>query len=359
MTFSQLNIYKAYGQFDNIVTLTISEESADFAKYGKSVTGEIFYKDAEKQVLQTQLDNNEQVNELGKLKIRDLSSDFSKEIKYDLLYDGVELKNILEIFSIPFSTANKYSDKTLRKLPEPIKINFDARNFDAPKAFIWLNERTRKDGFKLIEFEELEDVGYRIIHNNYVVPAEYEQFSTNEFVRYFVLEYKHLYSELTVEEDLEFKALIQKRTSESVEILFSEMKKGSNNDLTFLKGRQDIINKMILLVTYFKPERLCWTKVPVWWNLERYLHIFLRHVSTFQYGEINEEKTAFQYELNDIKNLVDIILQNLSDEINVHFEKYPDKDFKRQGGMSYYYNGDYYAIHIRNDGLLMTLYKNN
>jgi hypothetical protein len=359
ITFNQLTIYKSFGQFDNIVSITISEESEDFQKYGKKVTGEIFYKDIEKQNLQSQLDNNEQIVELGKIKIRDLTSDFSKEKKYDLLYDGLNIESISEIFSIPFSTTNKYSDNSIRKLPEPMKINIDSRGFDAPKAFINLNERSREDGFKLLEFEELEDVGYRIIDNDYIIPKGLEEFENNEYVRYFVLKYKHLYSELTNEEDIEFKELIKKRTKESVEMLFAEMKKGSNNDLSFLKGRQDILNKMSLLVTYFKPERLCWTKVPIWWNLERYLHIFLRHVSTFQYGEVNEEKTAFQYELNDIKNLVDIILQNLSDEINIHFEKYPERDFKRQGGMSYYYNGDYYAIHIRNDGLLMTLYKNN
>ena len=78
-----------------------------------------------------------------------------------------------------------------------------------------------------------------------------------------------------------------------------------------------------------------------------------------QIGDRFQVKTRFQYKLKDIKSLLKIIIDKLTPEINQHFEQHPDKDFKRQGSMSYYYNGDYYAIHIRADGLLLTFYKNS
>ncbi len=86
---------------------------------------------------------------------------------------------------------------------------------------------------------------------------------------------------------------------------------------------------------------------------------FIRHVTEVQVGDRFQDKTRFQYQLKDIKSLLKIILEKLTPEINQHFEQHPDKDFGRQGSMSYYYNGDYYAIHIRADGLLMTFYKNS
>lgn len=356
MKYNQLNIYENFGQFDNVVTIILNPKSEDFKVYGSSVTGSIRYKNEERELLQKALRDEINLDKLTKLRIDDNISEFVDKIKYDLFYGGLELSSILKIYSLPFNNINNYIDKKVRNLKDPTLIKFNSKGFDAPKAFISFNNRSRKDGYKLTDFEEHQDVAYRIIDNNYSTPIEYKN---NEEVRFYVLEYKNLYAELTAEEEIEFKEIINKRMKISVEILLKILSSESKNDLSYLNGRKDIIEILTLLVTYFKPERLIYTKIPVWWNLERYLHIILGHVSGLKFCINNTTNTPFQYDFKDIKELIKEILNSLKDEINLHFLEYPDTDFKRQSGMSYYYKGDYYVIHIRKDGLIQTIYKNN
>lgn len=360
MEYSQKYIYQNYGQFDNVITINIFENSAEFNKYGETIIGCVRYKKEERALLQESLTSEIDLQKLNKLKIDDNISNLEPSVKYDLFYDGINIESIQSIYSIPFSNANAYNCKEIREIPEPMLIKFDSRGFDVPKAFIGLNKQRRKSGCLLTSFEEKQDISYHIIANNYQVPENFIEFRDDKEVRYHVLDYKFLYTDLlTEEEDLEYKKLISERTKESVNILIKILNSESNNDLSFLNGRKDIIQILTSLVTYFKPERITSTKVPVWWNLERYLHIILGHVSGLQFCIKNKDNTSFQYHFKDVKELIKDILISLSDEIDIHFKEYPGTDFKRQGGMSYYYRGDFYVVHIRKDGLLQTIYKNN
>lgn len=356
MKYNQLNIYENFGQFDDVVTIIINPKSKDFKIYGSSVTGSIRYKNEERELLQKALKEESDFDKLTKLRIDDNISEFVDKVKYDLFYDGLFISSILKIYSMPFNNTNKYIEKEARNLKEPIPVRINTKGFNALKAFISFNNRSRKDGYKLTYFEEHQDVAYRIIDNNYLIPIEYID---NEDVKFYVLEYKNLYSELTVEEEIEFKEIITNRMKVSTEILLKILNSESKNDLSYLNGRKDIVEILTLLVTYFKPEKLTHTKIPVWWNLERYLHINLGHVSGLMFCINNTSNTPFQYNFKDIKDLIKEILNSLNDEINLHFLEYPNTDFKRQGRMSYYYKGDFYRIHIRKDGLLQTIYKNN
>ncbi|WP_421498080.1 hypothetical protein [Flavobacterium columnare] len=359
MKYNQKNIYQNYGQFDNIVTIIIYDNTEEFKKYGKSLTGQIRYKKEERDLLQKSLMEEVNLENLTNLKIDDNISKLNSSDKFDLFYDGITLESIQLIFSFPFSSINAYTYDEIRKMPEPMLIQYDSRDLDPSRAIIWLNNQRKKDGFLLTSFEEKQNIAYQIISNNYIIPNKLIEFESDKEVRYYVLDYKYLYSDLTEVEDKEHKELLSQKVKESVEILFNILKQESNNDLSFLNGRKDIVQILTTLVTYFKPERLTSTKVPVWWNLERYLHIILGHVSGLQFCIKNKDNTSFQYHFKDIKELIKDILISLSKEIDLHFEQFPNKDFKRQGGMSYYYKGDFYVIHIRKDGLLQTIYKNN
>lgn len=359
MNFNQKNIYQNYGQFDNIITIKILDNTDEFNKYGKSVTGRIRYKKDERELLQKSLTDEVNLGNLLNIKIDDNISKLKSRDKFDLFYDGIRLESIQSIYSIPFSNVNIYNEKEVRKIPETMLIKFEARNFDAPRAFIWLNKQRKKDGYLLTSFEEKQDIAYHIVANNYEFPEDFIEYESDKEIRYYVLDYKFLYSDLTEVEDVEYKELLSERVKESVQTLFKILNSESNNDLSFLNGRKDIIQILTSLVTYFKPERITSTKIPVWWNLERYLHIILGHVSGLQFCIKNKDNTSFQYHFKDVKDLIKDILASLNEEIEIHFEEYPNTDFKRQGGMSYYYRGDFYAIHIRKDGLLQTIYKNN
>jgi hypothetical protein len=74
-------------------------------------------------------------------------------------------------------------------------------------------------------------------------------------------------------------------------------------------------------------------------------------------GGTFENKTRFQYLIDDILDLIPRVLDVVEEEIQRHFVETPEQNFKRHGEMSVYYNGDYYAIDINPSGLLMTFYK--
>ena len=354
MHLNQLEIYKNFGQFDNILTMFLDPTSKDYKEYGNSVTGFIRYNFEERVFLQKNINGNMNLDEYNKIKINTVHNNYNTKEKYDLFYEGIMLTSIINISSLQLNKTNKFIEKDLRNLDEPITLNFNPTDFDAVTAIISLNNKKRKDGYKFAEFEENQDIAYRIIANNYLTPIEYRH---NKKVRFYVLEYKNLYSELNIEEELEYKEIIECNIKVSAKILMKILISESKNKLTYLNGRKDIVHILTLLVTYFKEETLILTKIHVWWNLERYLHIMLGHVSGLKFCINNKLNSEFQYDFRNIRELIIEILYNLKDEINLHFIDYPNKDFKRQGNMSFYFKGDYYIIHIRKDGLLQTIYK--
>ncbi|MEB3802032.1 hypothetical protein INQ45_13480 [Flavobacterium columnare] len=71
MKYNQKNIYQNYGQFDNIVTIIIYDNTEEFKKYGKSLTGQIRYKKEERDLLQKSLMEEVNLENLTNLKIDD------------------------------------------------------------------------------------------------------------------------------------------------------------------------------------------------------------------------------------------------------------------------------------------------
>lgn len=367
MAFQQLDLYKRFGQYDNVCYVTLVPNSGSFKKYGTHLTGDFFYAKEERQELQQRLDEDDQNDAHSNVKFIERLKGVSKQHQDELLEKGFPTEDILDVFSLPRKNVNDYVIEEIRSLPEPMVIKFDAQNFDVVKATLWLNKQRLKDGFQLTEFEIDQDIAYRVINNNGDIPkdlptAAYDPKDTTKLkplIRYKILHHHFLHRELTPEEDAEFKAMLGQRAKESVDVLLKELERSTERFKKVGIEYPEAIQSLQQLVAFFEPERLTHTKIPVWWNLERFLHIYMRHVAEVQVGERFEGKSRFQYKLKDIRKLIEIILERLSPEINRHFEQSPDKEFKKQGSMSIYYNGDYYALHIRADGLLLTFYKNS
>jgi hypothetical protein len=107
----------------------------------------------------------------------------------------------------------------------------------------------------------------------------------------------------------------------------------------------------------FEPRSLLLSKPSIYLEFDRFIHIFLRHVSEIQTGERFEVKTVFQYKLKDIMRLMELVLDDIKGDIEEHFRNTPTQNFKRHGEMSVYFQGDYYVINIRADGKLMDFYR--
>jgi hypothetical protein len=60
------------------------------------------------------------------------------------------------------------------------------------------------------------------------------------------------------------------------------------------------------------------------------LYIYLRHVKETQIGTRFQNKSVFQYKLEEIKRLITIVLETIHNEIEEYFEAIPDKLFARK-----------------------------
>jgi hypothetical protein len=54
-----------------------------------------------------------------------------------------------------------------------------------------------------------------------------------------------------------------------------------------------------------------------------------------------------------------LIVSELENDIQTHFENFPNKEFRLMGSRSYDFQGDYYAIQINTKGKLMRFHESN
>ena len=366
MTYTKESIYKYSGQYDKIVVVTFDWNSDSYRKYGEYIVGYFYYTPKERIAIQKLIEEKVESSTHGFVKFKPSESPKLSDINItELDKKGLLTSDIIEILQFSHLEENKFSKTEKRALPEPMIIKSPFTNEDEEDLMIWLNNQRLKSGYKLIPEE--------INKHNAVIFRKYEQeirksdnlydfidITTGEIkpeLKYYYLQSKFYHDELAEVELEEFKSLINQRAQDKVEILGNELKKSTEHwnqiGINYEKG----VSILVHLITNFETQRITNVKFPIWWDLEKFLHIYMRHVDETQVGERFEIKTVFQYKLNDIRDLIKIVLEKTEKEINEHFEKNSEKDFFRIGERSVYYNGDFYSFHIEKSGRLMKFHK--
>ncbi|MEJ7780844.1 MAG: hypothetical protein WKF68_14780 [Daejeonella sp.] len=110
---------------------------------------------------------------------------------------------------------------------------------------------------------------------------------------------------------------------------------------------------MVLLS--FKDETLTEhvTQYPIYWDEERFIHIYGRHYVDYFINFSTYKGTHFQYSYKDIRRLVCLILKSLQNEIESSLSN--EWQYDKYGDQGYYFNGNYYTLRIDN-GRLMTFF---
>ena len=366
MNYSIEEIFVLAGQFDKVVNVSFKFSSDSRKKYGDHITGEFIYTPEERGKLQKIVEGQDFPRTSGFVKFNSLLSELTMEQKKELKQSGINTEDIGSILQPSNNSINNYTNKETRSLPEPVEIKVDFRGVDKDALTINLYSRMISSGYKIIPYEQsqyyaaiLNKHGDNIKDDNFKeIIIDKETGEIKKDIRYAQLERK-LYSEegLTTEEKNEFEDLIEEIMKVRVSISLRELEKSTEKFKELGINYPKALNTVTTLMTYFKPKRLTHSRFPVWWDYERFLHIYLRHVKNTQIGERFSEKTPFQYAFKDILSLIETVLKQIEKEIEEHFTKNPAKNFKRHGSMSVYYNGDYYVIQIAPDGQLMTFYK--
>jgi len=124
----------------------------------------------------------------------------------------------------------------------------------------------------------------------------------------------------------------------------------------FLSENKEHIQELRNIAFSYKEENLSPFKArhPVYLDIERYLHIFIRHFKDFQIGNWKGGKTPFQYNFKDTKRLIKIVIEELQPQIDEAIEN--GKEFSISDKKAYYFNKDYYVIHVDKNGRLLSFY---
>jgi hypothetical protein len=73
----------------------------------------------------------------------------------------------------------------------------------------------------------------------------------------------------------------------------------------------------------------------------------------------DNEKTFFQYGVDDVLDLLKFNIEGMKEEIDQHFASTPEVPFMRKGRRSNYQDGHYYRIDIDTDGRIMGFHPYN
>ncbi len=167
---------------------------------------------------------------------------------------------------------------------------------------------------------------------------------------YQVKERRGQLSELDKKNYREVKSIL---SSEKLLKLVKELALSLSGVTTFEGESAKIVLREILTsIESFSPSVLLHGKFQVYWDIDSYIHIALRHVKDYQVGNYRD-KTPFPYKANDLKSLIEKVLHRVEEELEQHLSQESDKDFTRHGEMAIFYNGDHYHLRINTEGRLV------
>ena len=357
--FSVEEIYAIYGQYDSkYLTIELHKFSESAAKFGRSISGVIFYLKTEREELEKVIAGENVPRTNGMIKIDCSKHDKLNDAqKAELSQVGFKSGDIYEVLALNLPNVKSYNQSGYKEIPNTITVNFDPSDFDPNRAYLWLYSRRIKNGDILIEEEWSKVCGLSL----YLQPGSekldliqqhgFQDGQKKSLVRFYELEAKLYATDITGEEIFEFNDLLKSRRVERTEAIKTEIKRSTNKKIEeFEEQYPQIYTELQKSIVQFEPESLEYYDIatPIYWDYENYLHIYLRHCDDLAIEGHFENKTKFQYNQKDIKRILKIAIEKLKYQINDKMKE--GKEFRVHGYKALYFNGNHYSLHILSNG---------
>ena len=368
MNFSYEEIFSMYGQYDNnFVTLDFHFDSEAYQNFKPTLMGSFIYSLDERQKLQELIatENIPRTNQYIKFQPSTLEKLSTDQIEA-LDKKGIQNSDIAVVSSLNLPRYNRFTLKGEKDIPNTIEVKFDSRGMDLDRFHLGFFNSRLRNGYKLIPEEEFEYLGLQLHYNpdfkidehkEKVLDAETSKIK--EPIRYYQLKAKFLKSELTEDESKEFQELIGKRGKVKIALLTDELNRSTEKLKDIAVQYKDAFKTLIYICSQFESEVLLPFEIPIWWDFERFLHIYVRHVKETKVGERFAERTIFQYKFKDVRRIVKAVIESVYDEIKEHFRERPTENFRRIGRRSISYDGNYYRVEIEPSGRLLSFHPYN
>jgi hypothetical protein len=363
-SFSCDDLYEIVGKHQFMSTFNFKTGSDAMSKFGQSVTGVIFY---DKNGLEAFNGLNQKAAEQEdrRVKIDSPMPELTIAQRENLKYGGILVTDIEFLSFMPYKQAEERHESGEKKVPNIIDIPYDG-DYNVDCNILYQNYIVLKhnSGVELTPYEKEKLIGIIIGRNKGYIDSrvlnhfgfDLPKFQSCKNIWYHIYKTKESMGIISEEEKLKLADLEAIREMENIIKLIKEIKKSRVNREELLRSGP-LFKAIMSSMSKFEPDILLHWKKQIFWDIDSYLHILLRHVKELQIGEF-KIKSPFPYRFEDLKILIEKVIGTVEDEIKRHFEEKPGKDFKRVGRMSVLFNGDYYCLQIDKEGRLVNLYIN-
>lgn len=356
--FHYQDLYVLVGKDQFITTFYLKKKSLSYKNYGDYVLGVIYYDAKSINALEASFSTGNEVA-TTRIRVDCPSRNISMNEKGDLKYRGVNVEDIECISFFSYKRETEVYDTGEKKVPDIVKVKVDFSGMDVDILNQYYLVSKNNSGTKLVQYEKEQLIGITLALNNRKIDSRilnYMGFKEDDLNNnlniwmslYKVLERRNQLTEFDKLNYTEIKNILTlERMSMSVKELGNAGLSKSMKDTDI-----EVLKKIFKAVDNFSPSILMHGKNQVYWDLSSYIHITFRHLKDYQLGGYRN-KTPFPYKADDLKSLIEKVLNRVKGEIEQYLSNETTNDFTRNGKMAIFYNGDHYHLRIDQTGKLI------
>ena len=360
--FHYQDLYELVGKNQFMTTFKLTEGSASYLEYGDSVLGVIFYDRKTLDFLEASFQAAHEVNK-QKIRIDSPCRELNEEKKGDLKYRGITVEDIASISFLTYKRESEIYETGEKKVPDIIEIEVDCSDFDADVLNQNYLVSKLNSGTKLVQYEKEQLIGITLAFNNGRIDSRVlkefcfteEDLKTNLNIWINLYKVKERRKQLT---EVDKKNYAEVKGILSLDRFNKILKEFTNAGIagSLKDSESENLKKIFVAVEDFSPSILMHGKRQIYWDIDSYIHIALRHLKDYQIGHF-KLKTKFSYRTEDIKSLIEKVLQRIESEIEDYLSSEKTVDFIRRGEMAVYCNGDHYHLRINKDGRIIQFHQ--
>ena len=351
--FDYADLFEFTGKHGYSTTFVLRRDSEAYKLYGQSITGVIYYDVQTRNRLIATLPTEPPIR---RLRIKLYKIGISQQLQTDLLWYGIDLKDIEYISVFLQKQPMEYEETGEKKVPNIVTIEVDGTEVDAAKMQHSYLVQKKNDGVALADFEREQLLAYSLVRDggvNYDVldslGFDRQTWDDNINLWYHFYKIKSANDSLSEDDQKKYDDIQYILRVETFKKIIRELKKLGVSTKKSAE-HTEIIREATKLALEFRPSVLLHGKSQIYWDIDTYIHVLMRHIKDYQIGA--KKRTALLYKLDDLETLIEQVLRQVAEEYKHHLATKPNTPFYRKGNGAIEYNGDYYVVQISSDGRL-------